>query len=177
MIKVSEEFAVGKHHIGWLDSDFTYAFAGKEFEEVSKFPIFHTLPEDKKDTEIESHPDHRMSVLGDLLAFLKNPPAVSKDGYSNLFYFPKVVVSVRWGSMLGYWYVYAWRRGGGAWYAGNRVFSQATDSSSVSTSSLPSETGSFPMEASWEAEINILREILTEVKAIRKEAKNKTKKK
>ncbi len=45
------------------------------------------------------------------------------NGYSNLFYTPRCVVYVRWSSVSGDWYVYAWQRGGSRWNAGRRVFS------------------------------------------------------
>jgi hypothetical protein len=46
-------------------------------------------------------------------------------GYANIFYTKAFVVRVDWHSDGRHWYVSAWRRGGGGWAAGGRVFSPA----------------------------------------------------
>lgn len=122
-LKASEEFMVGKHSIGWIDSDFTKAFGNDEFDEVAA-PTFQKLVKSMKDSEIETGLKPGICTLGDVLAFLKNPVEEYKDGFSNLFYFSEFVVYVNWYG--GDWYVNTWYRYDYSWFAGYRIFSPAT---------------------------------------------------
>jgi hypothetical protein len=134
------EFQVGKHNIGWLDSDFTKYFGESKFGKQS-IPTFQTLPRQMDDSEIESELKPGLCELGDILAFLKNPPEKSKDGYANLFYTSSCVVRVRWHVDDRRWCVSTWRRDGSGWSAGRRVFSPATDSETLGKQTLrPSDT-------------------------------------
>lgn len=119
----TKEFKEGEHSIGYVSSTFEKEFKNVEFEKCS-VPTFQVLPRDMTDVEIESELKPGMCELGDLQAFLENPPKESKDGSYNLFYFKSFVVDVRW--LGAYWHVYAWGRDGGGWLAGDRVFSPAT---------------------------------------------------
>ncbi len=125
MKKASEEFAVGKHGIGYVSSDFKEKFSSVEFAERA-MPTFQKLGKNMKDAAIESELKPGICELGDVLAFIDNAPQECKDGYSNIFYFPACVVSVRWSADFAGWYVLTWYRGDGAWSAGSRVFSPAT---------------------------------------------------
>lgn len=137
-LKASKEFVVGKNNIGYISSSFEQKFEDKEFQEVTGTPKFQKLPRAMNDGEIESELKPGICSLGDVLAFIKNPPEESKDGDWNLFYFPDFVVCVSWLSGGRYWFVDAWQRGGSGWLEGTRVFSPATDLSSSDTS--PSES-------------------------------------
>lgn len=141
-LKVAEEFVVGKHSIGWINSQFLERVGNVEFEKAGEVPKFQKLPHSMTDEEIESELKPGICALGDVLSFLENPPEESKDGWANLFYFPSCVVSVGWCSESRYWDVYAWRRGGLRWGGGERVFSPATGLQTLS--SVPSET--LPLE-------------------------------
>lgn len=133
-MKASGEFVVGKHKIGWVDSDFLPRMGDKEFSE-KPVPTFRKLGKYMTDAEIESELKPGLCDLGDILAFLKNPPEECKDGYANLFYTSAFVVFVRWDGVGGGWSVGAWRRGGRRWIANDRVFSPATVSSDTRPSS------------------------------------------
>ena len=93
-----------------------------------------------KDAEIESELKPGLCILGDVLAFLKNPPEGAKDGNWNLFYTASCVVRVYWYSFAGGWDVYAWERDGSVWDGGSRVFSPATVSGTLETKPLKSLT-------------------------------------
>lgn len=121
----NNEFVVGKHNIGWVDSDFKKRFDNVEFE-VKQVPVFKKLPRYMKDATIESELTPGLCDLGDVLAFIDNTPEECKDGYWNLFYTKDFVVSVRWVSNDGNWDVDTWDRGSYVWNAGKRVFSPAT---------------------------------------------------
>lgn len=137
-LKAAEEFVKGKNGIGYVDSDFTKAFKKEEFswEPSSKAPGFQKLNRSMRDSEIESELKPGICTLSDVLAFMRNPDEGCKDGYANIFYFPGIVVLVHWYAGIGEWSVNAWRRDDHAWGAGHRVFSPATDPSSLSASAL-----------------------------------------
>lgn len=135
-----EEFVVGKHGIGWIDSDFFDRVGTEEFTEVEGMPKFQKLSQSMTDAEIENELKPGICTLADVLAFLKNAPEESKDGYWNLFYLKECVVFVVWGSVNRGWNVSTWRRVGSRWLGGHRVFSPATDPrplGSVSSDTLP----------------------------------------
>lgn len=136
-MKAKEEFAVGKHNIGWINSKFSEYFKDTDFD-VRPVPTFQKLPRSMKDVEIEYELKPGYCQLGDILAFLDNAPQEYKDGWANLFYTPAFVVGVRWNSGVGAWLVGAWGRGDGEWDGGNRVFSPATGTSATSPSVLGS---------------------------------------
>lgn len=140
--KASEEFVVGKHGIGWIDSDFTRRFSAMEFDEVNELPSFQTLSHSMLDSEIGREMKPGFSTLGDVLMFMNNTPNGCKDGYANIFYFPECVVGVRWHD--GEWLVGAWLRDGRGWDAGNRVFSPATNASALEA--VPSDAWTLPDE-------------------------------
>ena len=124
-LKVSSEFVEGKNGIGYVSSGFEERFGDREFTEVKKAPTFKKLPRAMTDAEIEGELKLGICSLGDVLAFLKNPPKESKDGYWNLFYFAACVVNVNWNSMNRNWNVNTWPRDGSPWDEGKRVFSPA----------------------------------------------------
>lgn len=132
MKKASEEFAVGKHAIRYVSSDFKSKFGSMEFEERN-MPTFQKLGRNMNDSTIESDLKPGMCELGDVLAFIDNAPQECKDGYSNLFYFPACVVRVYWNADGAEWSVGTWDRGGHGWSAGSRVFSPATGRSNTCT--------------------------------------------
>lgn len=121
----TKEFKEGEHSIGYVSSTFEKEFKNVEFEKCS-VPTFQVLPRDMTDVEIESELKPGMCELGDLQAFLENPPKESKDGSYNLFYFKSFVVFVYWYSCDSRWYVRTWDRDEDGWAAGVRVFSPAT---------------------------------------------------
>ncbi len=123
MLEALDEFQVGKHGIGWVDSDFKTRFGGQKFAPKA-LGSFQKLPRYMTDAEIESELKPGLCDLGDVLAFLKNPPEEAKDGYSNIFYTPAFVVHVGWDG--SHWDVNAWQRDGYGWRGGYRVFSPAT---------------------------------------------------
>jgi hypothetical protein len=133
-MKVSQEFAVGNHKIGYVSDTFSAHFAGQEFE-AKPMPKFQKLPRRMTDAEIESELKPGMCEPGDILAFMENAPEECKDGNWNLFYTPAFVVFVLWFDFSGEWRVDAWGRGGDGWGAIDRVFSPATESKTLSSSS------------------------------------------
>ena len=123
----TNEFQVGKHSIGWLGSYFEEKFISPNIQfEERPLGSYQTLTKYMKDAEIENDLKPGICELGDVLAFLKNPPEGTKDGNWNLFYTASCVVRVSWDSDAGGWSVRAWNRGGSGWGAGVRVFSPAT---------------------------------------------------
>lgn len=127
-LKASEEFVVGKHNIGYVSSDFKSEFKDTEFE-LSATPTFQKLPRAMNDVVIESELKPGLCTVGDILAFIDNPPEGTKDDYSNLFYTKSFVVGVYWGSGSGMWSVHAYRRDGYEWGSDGRVFSPVTENS------------------------------------------------
>lgn len=117
------EFVVGQHNIGYVDSEFKHNFGEVEFSE-KKLGTFQKLPHYMTDSQIESELKPGTCELGDVFAFIKNAPEECKDGKYNLFYFSSFVVSVVW--VGGGWRVVAWFRVDVAWRGGLRVFSPAT---------------------------------------------------
>ena len=127
LLKASQEFIVGKHQIGWVDSDFIEEFLNTSFTKGKLLPTFE-LPRDMTGDELlKEYPN--LCTLGNVLAYMK----AEKDdccflvkGNSGV-----VVVYVRWGSGSRKWGVSTWRLGG-TWRAGYRFTSCTTDSSSDS---------------------------------------------
>lgn len=138
-LKASTEFSIGNHSIGWINSDFKSRFGDTEFEPVSGMPTFQKLPRAMNDAEIESELKPGLCTLGDVLAFMDNPPEGTKDGYWNLFYTESFVVLVHWDSGRGEWRVITWARHDDGWGSDERVFSPAT----VISETKNSELGSF----------------------------------
>lgn len=134
--KVSQEFIIGKHGIGYVYSDFIQHVGDVEFELSNTQPKYQKLPKRMDDFQIESELKPGYCTLGDIIAFMGNAPEECKDGWANLFYLPQCVVYVYWRADDRDWSVDAWQRGGIRWIAGYRVFSPATDSGAVSTSTL-----------------------------------------
>lgn len=118
----SSEFIVGRHDIGWVDPDFKAQFGAQKFSPKA-LGSFQKLSRAMTIAEIESELKPGPCELGDVLAFLQNPPEGSKDGYFNLFLFPAFVVHVHWYAHSAEWSVSAWRRGDPRWREGVRVFS------------------------------------------------------
>lgn len=154
-MKVSQEFVVGSHKIGYVSSEFKKAFEEKEFDE-KKVPSFQTLGRYMTDAQIEFELKPGLCELGDVLAFIDNAPEECKDGNWNLFYTSAFVVVVGWGG--GGWGVGAWGRGGGGRGAGGRVFSPATVSSDSNVSSLESLTLEKAMQIVKKAGYRIFEE-------------------
>ena len=127
LLKTSQEFTVGKHEIGWVDTDFTREFSNTSFTKGKLLPTFE-LPRDMTGNEIlKEYPN--LCTLGNVLAYMK----AEKDdcrflvkGNSGV-----VVVHVYWNSGSREWNVNAWRLDA-AWDAGNRFTPCTTDSSSDS---------------------------------------------
>lgn len=140
MKKSQEEFVVGKHNIGWLDSDFKPRFPDVEFEPRT-LGTFKVLPKGMTTIDILKEELATECELGDVLAFLENPPEGSKDGYYNLFIIKNssFVVFVGWSSDSERWDVDTWDRDV-CWLADGRVFSPATASSTLSPSPKPFES-------------------------------------
>src|SRR3990167_77352 len=90
--KTNDEFKVGKYNIGFVSSLFEKYFGNTKFEE-RPMPTFQELAKRMTDSEIENELKVGLCELGDILAFLENPPEKSKDGYANLFYTSSCVVS------------------------------------------------------------------------------------
>lgn len=130
MLKAKDEFIVGKHDIGWIDSDFKNRFGGAKFEERA-LGAFAKLPRSMNGNEMITKRVVEECELGDVLALLKNPPEESKDGDYNLFVLSSFVVGVYWSDSD--WRVRTWDRGGYDWGSHDRVFSPATVSNPPGT--------------------------------------------
>lgn len=130
LLKVSDEFVVGRHNIGWVDSDFKDKFYGQEFTPnvLGKFQKLGSYMANADEIETKLNPGR--CTLADVYAFLQNPPKESKDGWSNLFLVEDKVVSLFWYSEFGFWFVYTWYREF-AWLDDNRVFSPGFESQSL----------------------------------------------
>ena len=135
-MEASTEFQVGKHNIGWVSSDFKERFKDTTFKArpKGKYPTYQKLPRSMNDAEIESELNPGLCELGDIVAFMDNPPQECKDGYWNLFYTPGWVVVVRW--RVGEWVVGTWPRDDRSWRADDRVFSPAIGHSVSKTKTL-----------------------------------------
>lgn len=130
-MKASNEFKVGKHNIGYIESRFSHQFKSSSFEK-KEMPTFQKLPRSMNDAAIEFELKPGLCELGDIIAFLDNAPEECKDGYWNLFYMEPFVVSVSWDSVSQGWLVSSWDRLGNTWHEGSRVFAPATESSNPS---------------------------------------------
>lgn len=139
LMKTEKEFKIEKHNIGWISSRFQERVGVTEFKTSANDLNLVTLKKNMTDKEIEREVTKgQMATLGDVLNLLDSDKKAYRDGNWNLFYLPACVVSVGWGG--GEWDVHAWDRDGGAWFEGDRVFSPATDSQTLSPSdSLPFE--------------------------------------
>lgn len=133
-----DEFQVGKHNIGWLDSDFHPLFPDVSFEPRT-LGTFQKLPRRMTDAEIESELKPGFCELGDIVAFMDNAPEECKDGRANLFYTPSFVVSVYWDSFDRGWRVRTCRRDDPGWSADVRVLSPATKPATL----IPSEPSDY----------------------------------
>lgn len=135
--KVSEEFQIGKHQIGWL-----YNFEQFKDETFKPRPIlaYQKLTGPMTDGRIETELKPGICEFGDVIAFLDNAPDECKDGYANFFYAASCVVGVDWCGGGRRWSVGAWERGGSEWGAGDRVFSPATDSKKLDVEPLDTLT-------------------------------------
>lgn len=70
--KPEQEFAVGSHSIGWLDSDFLPRLGHLPLT-VRPLPTFQKFPRDMSDQEIESELKPGIfRDLGDLITFLRS---------------------------------------------------------------------------------------------------------
>lgn len=125
LLSAKDHFVLGKHGIGFVNDTFLNHFGDTTFEKSEKPPVFQKLPRDMNDAAIESELKPGFCELGDVLAFLENPPEGTKDGYANLFYTPSFVVFVLWLRFYGHWGVSAWRRHVSDWDTDTRVFSPA----------------------------------------------------
>lgn len=153
-LKSSEEFVVGKHNIGYVDSDFKERHYDKAFSprEIGKFQTLGRYMKNAADIEKSLNPGK--CELGDVLAFLKNPPEGTKDGYYNLFLIGEYVVSVYWDASYGAWDVDSWNRDED-WRDDSRVFSpgQDLDPSSSTLESSNSSQPSQPAQSKLEHEL------------------------
>lgn len=146
-MKTSSFFKVGNKSIGWVSSSF-FDIVPAEFEKRT-LGTYQILPRTMTDYEIEKELKVGICELGDVAAFLENPPKGSKDGNYNLFYLGSCVVYVYWYADRRGWLVYAWRRGG-RWDAGGQVFSPATVAKKPSKNTLGnSETLSLENRVSY----------------------------
>lgn len=150
-LKASEAFKVGKHDIGYVSSGFMERFGTAEFAPRT-LGTFQILSRYMTDKEIETELKPGLCELGDVLAFLENPPESSKNGYFNLFYLSSCVVYVHWLAGGREWRVSAWERDGYGWFAGSQVFSPATSNSIPMSSTLsPSKPLTLRKETSRQA--------------------------
>lgn len=141
-MKTSEYFKEGEHSIGYVSSNFL-TFVPNNFEK-GIIPGFKTLERNMSDSEIKSELGAEECTLGDVVAFLDNPPEGTKDGYWNIFYVAGCVVDVHWRSGNREWGVVAWKLDGDYWGAGNRAcgrnWSLETEKESLDTLSLDTLT-------------------------------------
>ncbi len=125
LLNASTEFVVAKHHIGWVDPDFTNAFSGVSFTNSTILPKIVTLPKDMTGHELQEKYPH-LCTLGDVLLYMEK----KKDWCTFLVQGRRevVVVCVDWDSGYQRWGVWTWNLGSG-WNAGCRFSSRTTDSS------------------------------------------------
>ena len=129
----SKEFTVGKHNIGFVSSDFKSVFGDQPFtpNPLGRFQKLGQYMENAAKIEKELKPDK--CTLGDLYAFLQDPPEGTKDGYYNLFLIGDHVVSANWDSFDVGWDVNCWDRDEG-WDVDSRVFSPGLGSKALGAS-------------------------------------------
>lgn len=125
----------------WVSSSFTEKFGNKDIQPAQTVPAFKKLERNMHDSEIKKEFGMEECTLGDVAAFLKNPPEGCNDGYWNIFYVAGCVVRVGWLSVDRRWGVGSWRLGVGSWSAGSRAFgrnrlSEPLASSGASSGSL-----------------------------------------
>lgn len=143
-MKPNNELKVGKHEIGWMSDSFKELIKDEAVGERAT-PTFQVLLRDMTDEEIEDELKPGLCTTSDLLAFFKNPPGSSKDGYWNLFYFSSCVVGVYWDAELGVWRVSTWTRGVNGWSHGPRVFAPGNGRSETKDVTLgDSDSGTLP---------------------------------
>ena len=119
----------------WVSSNFTEKF-GTEIKPSKDIPPFKVLAKAMTGPEIIK--EYGTCEIGDVAAFLKNPPKGTDDGKWNLFHIPGYVVRVDWNADSRGWDVDGWRLGVVLWGAGGRVFLRNSPSET-----LPSETGTL----------------------------------
>lgn len=115
----------------WVSSSFTERFGSKDIKLAKTVPSFKVLTNLMYDHEIKSELGPEECTLGDVAAFLRNPPEGTKDSYANIFYVAGFVVGVRWDAVGSVWDVSVWSLDVagwsldvGQWGAGRRVFSR-----------------------------------------------------
>lgn len=144
-LKAKEEFVIGKHGIGWVNTDFTKFFGDMEFEPTA-MPTFRRLEHNMTDAEIMAEYKAGLCTLGDVIRVLDSDEPKYKDGYFSIFYVKGLggvfAVYVFWGSDRGQWGVGVWRLDDGTWGAGSRVVSpsvatQSLDASTLKPSDIP----------------------------------------
>lgn len=141
MLRASDEFAVGKHGIGYVESAFTSKFGSQSFT-PTKLGVFQKLGKYMENADmIERELNPGKCTLSDIYAFLENPPEGTKDGNFNLFLVEDKVVSVYWWRGGSHWYVFVWYRVE-VWRDGYRVFSPGLATSSL----VPTPSGSLTLE-------------------------------
>lgn len=122
----------------YVFNDFTERIVSKakKMKAAVEFPLVAsdlTKPANDEAIESELPKEHIFSetdVCAIIASLIEMQPKGEKgilatDYNWNLFYTPAFVVFVVWGG--GVWRVGAWERGDGAWGAGGRVFSPATE--------------------------------------------------
>lgn len=144
-LSVDKEFVVGKNNIGWVDSDFKSEFKGQNFSPKNLGQYQKLGKYFSNADEIEKGLNPGKCELGDVYAFLQNPPEGTKDGWSNLFLVGNKVLSVYWFSERGGWSVRCWLRGDG-WDVGYRVFSPETGARKLISQPSGSLTLEFAIE-------------------------------
>lgn len=124
----------------WVSSSFTDKFGNKDVTPANTVPPFKTLAKDMLDSEIQKELGATECTLGDIAAFLENPPEGANNGYANIFYLPGFVVDVCWGAGSREWSVSDWPLDDYRWGAGRRVFSRnwSSDPQNQDLDTLPS---------------------------------------
>ena len=119
----------------WVSSSFTERFGSEEVTPSKTIPSFKTLEESMYANEIKNELGTQECTLEDVAVFLEKSLEGTKDGYANIFYVARYVVSARWSGIGRLWRVDAWELGVTRWDAGCRVFS-----SNWHSVALPSES-------------------------------------